>query len=302
MLPLLRRGAYLGRVAWELLRGRQPPLIAGLSVTDVCNLACAHCWRSNTGQGHASYEQVRRALRQLFGLGARYLYIQGGEPFTWRDGDRRLDDVVSEARRVGFFHVAVCTNGTLPLAARPDSFSISLEGDALAHDRIRCGSFARVLAQIEASPHPNLFANATFNRLNQGALLPLAELVRANPRLRGVLVNFHIPYPGVESLALRQDERAELVRQARALKHLGYPILNTWGGLEALERNDWARPLDLSVVSDCRSIYSCCRARGDERVCRACGYAGWAELSRVLARDWRSALEVLSMLHFGIRR
>lgn len=137
----LRRAVYYLRFTARLLRGRPLPVVGGISITDACNLDCVHCWRKNQGAGHVPFEQVMDSLQGLHQMGARYLYIQGGEPFTWRDGDRTLADVVDAARRVGFFHVAVCTNGTFPLDARPDSFSVSLEGDAAA-----CRSSTRTAA------------------------------------------------------------------------------------------------------------------------------------------------------------
>ena len=160
-------------------------------------------------------------------MGARYLYIQGGEPFAWQDGSRRLDHVVDEAKGIGFFHVAVCTNGTFPLDADPDSFSVSLDGRPGSHDSIRGGSFERVIANVEISRHPYIFANVTFNRQNRDDLAFLADFAAASRRLRGILVNFHIPYPGVEHLALSMVERARLAEQAMELKRRGYPIMNT---------------------------------------------------------------------------
>ena len=94
-------------------------MVGGIALTDVCNLDCAHCWRKNRAAGHAPLEQVLSSLHTLYTMGARYLYIQGGEPFAWQDGSRRLGHVVDEAKRLGFFHVAVCTNGTFPWTPSP---------------------------------------------------------------------------------------------------------------------------------------------------------------------------------------
>jgi MoaA/NifB/PqqE/SkfB family radical SAM enzyme len=230
-------------------------------------------------------------------MGARYLYIQGGEPFAWQDGKKRLDQVVDKAKQIGFFHVAVCTNGTFPLEAEPDSFSVSLEGRPASHDLIRNDSFDRVTANIEASSHSNIFANVTFNKHNRDDMDFLAAFVASSRNLRGMLVNFHIPYPSVEHLALTMQERADLAQQAIELKKHGYPILNTYGGLQALKRNDWKRPLDFSVVSDCHTFYSCCRARGNEQICKECGYAGWVEIAQVFKCNVRSVFDVLKKLH-----
>lgn len=293
---LIRELPYFARFAARLAAGRPLPAVAGVSLTDVCNLDCAHCWRKNQGRGHAPWGKVLAALERLHSMGARYLYLQGGEPFTWADGRRRLADVVEAARAEGFFHVSVCTNGTFPLDAAPDSFSVSLEGRRESHDAIRCGSYARVLANIEAARHRKVFLNTTFNRLNAGDLDHLAGLVRSSPSLYGLLVNFHIPYPGVEGLALGPEERAALARRAAALKREDYPILNTFAGLRALETNDWKRPLPISVVTDCESYFACCRARGQGEVCSRCGYGLWAEASRVLDWDVRAVWDALPRL------
>ena len=294
---ILRKALYFLRFAGNLARGRQIPVVGGVSVTDACNLDCAHCWSKERGVGHVGFEQVRATLRKLHAMGARYLYIQGGEPFAWRDGKRRIGDVVEEAKRIGFFHVAVCSNGTFPLDAKPDAFSVSLDGRPDSHNSIRNGSFERVMANVNASMHPNIFANVTFNQRNRLDLEHLADFVTSSHRLRGMLVNFHIPYPGVEYLALSMAERADIAIRAMELKRQGCEILNTYSGLRALARNDWRRPLDMSVVTDCHTFYSCCRARGNNRICRECGYAGWAELAQIYAWDIRSVVEVLCRIH-----
>jgi Fe-coproporphyrin III synthase len=277
--------------------GRTLPAVAGISITDVCNLDCAYCWRHNGGKGHVPYPKIAASLRRLYAMGARYLYFQGGEAFAWSDGRLRLRDVVAEAKSLGFFHVAVCTNGTFPLDAEPDSYSVSLDGPPGSHDAARSGSHARVMKTIEASRHPKLFLNATFHRRNAQDLPYLAELAANHPRILGLMVNFHIPYPGVGELTLSQEERARIARQALELKKEGYPILNTRAGLKALERNDWRRPIAASVVTNCEDTYVCCRAYGQEKVCRNCGYAVWAELSRVLSWDMGALWESFSKLH-----
>lgn len=296
-VSVLRRLPYYARFALGWASGRPLPAIAGMSVTDVCNLDCGHCWRKNQGKGHVPYRRIVETLAELHATGGRYLYLQGGEPFCWRDGDLRLRDVVRAARRAGFFHVAVCTNGTFPLDAEPDSFSVSLEGLRPAHDRIRCGSFDRVVKNIRASAAPKTFINVTFNRENKDDLEPLARWTASESRLRGLLVNFHIPYPGVESLALSREERSELARRALMLKRSGLPIMNTAAGLRALERNDWRRPIPISVVTDCTETFACCRAKDQPGICDECGYGLWAEAALMLKPHIPSAFEGLLRLH-----
>ena len=107
----MKVAGYSFSFALCLIGGRPIPVIGGLAVTDECNLDCAHCWDKSRKKTHAPFDKVLSGLRELYSLGARYLYIQGGEPFTWRDGSRNLPDVVNAARETGFFHVKRYING-----------------------------------------------------------------------------------------------------------------------------------------------------------------------------------------------
>ncbi len=269
---------YYARFAWRDLAGRPLPVVGGLSVTDVCNLDCRHCWRKNTGAGHQPFDRIVRVLQDFHSSGARYLYLQGGEPYTWREGSRSLVDVVKAARALGFFHVSVCTNGTFPFDAEADTHWVSLDGLAASHDAIR-GDFARIVANIRAAVGRNVCANVTLNTINVGDLRALAEFVAELPGVKGLMVNFHIPLPGVEALTLPPAARIQACEEAIALKRRGLPILNTITGLRALARNTWPRPMPYSIVSDCRQTWRCCRASGNPKVCAQCGYAVWAELA-----------------------
>ena len=46
----------------------------------------------------------------------------------WRDGEHTLEDAITEARRIGFFHVHVYTNGTLGLKSSADLTWVSMDG------------------------------------------------------------------------------------------------------------------------------------------------------------------------------
>jgi MoaA/NifB/PqqE/SkfB family radical SAM enzyme len=41
------------------------------------------------------FEDVRSGLKELAALGTRILYLEGGEPFLWRDGGRTADDIMT---------------------------------------------------------------------------------------------------------------------------------------------------------------------------------------------------------------
>ena len=76
------------RVSWYLylclyyvksqLLNIKKPLLAGIKITNKCNLKCRHCpfWRKDNVS--LSFSGLRRALIELHELGVRILIIEGG--------------------------------------------------------------------------------------------------------------------------------------------------------------------------------------------------------------------------------
>ncbi len=110
--------------AWRFAILRRPaPLIYGIALTDHCNLSCRGCRVSNTGRPDMSWAQVVQALKSAWARGFRDVYLSGGEPTLWRDGQRTMEDVVTEARRLSFFHVHVYTPTGWPASGRRPTWS-----------------------------------------------------------------------------------------------------------------------------------------------------------------------------------
>jgi len=101
------------------LSGAREPLLAGFKITHRCNLRCAACpfWRRPGDD--VAWPRALEVLDTLHAAGVRLLIFEGGEPFLWHDGERRLEDLVAEAKR-RFFAVGITTNGTLPLQSAAD--------------------------------------------------------------------------------------------------------------------------------------------------------------------------------------
>ena len=180
----------------------------------------------------------------------------------------------------------------------PDTYWVSLDGIGSTHDNIRGNqAFNTLQRNIQGTDHPNVCANITINKENASCLEELVRFVAEESHFRGVMVNFHIPYPGVENLLLEDELRLHVAEQAITLKRKGFPLLNTISGLRALGRNTWPRPLRLSLVSDCENEYICCRANGQDSICTHCGYALWAELSRIVRPNLFESLSLLRKVH-----
>jgi len=288
---------YFARYGFRtLLLKRRSPIIAGMPLTDVCNLQCKHCVVANAGRGHYSFQTIDELMRHFYGIGVRILYLQGGEIMTWQQGTRTAGDVIRHAREIGFFKVAVVTNGTLGIPEEADLVWVSLDGCEAVHDSIRgAGAFARMMANVKSSGHRHVNFNMTINRLNVGDVESVAEISRDTPGVRGVSFNFHTPYAGVEDMMVPIEERIGVIDRILRLKKKRFPILNTSAGLRAMQENRWRRPLPVVHLVEKGQIFECCWGREQPGVCEKCGYGIIAELSQMLALNVPTIMESLRL-------
>ena len=270
--------------AWKftVLR-RTAPLIYGLAITDRCNLSCEGCRVSNTGRPDMTWPQVVDAMTRALSLGCRDLYLSGGEPTLWRDGSRSMEDIVTEARRLGFFHVHVYTNGLHGLGTSADVVWVSMDGLPGTFDRRRGPWFADVERAVRGREHPRVAVIYTIDRNTAGGIAPFLRWVRdtALP-VMGVMFYFHTPYYGRDELFLRPEERSSIIDGLLGHIREGLPVLNSRAGLRALRSGRWPRRLPIAYVADVDGEWVCCRASalpGD--VCEDCGYAACTELTEL---------------------
>ena len=261
--------------------GKTPPLIRGLVLTNRCNLHCAHCRVAERGPQDLDFAEVTSAVDAFHREGGRCLYLEGGEPFLWRDGQHTLEDIVRYTRGRGYVTVVVYTNGTFPIATSASTVFVSVDGLRETHDALRGVSFDRIMANIRESTHPSLFVNFTVNRRNRGEVEAFCDHMDAVPRVRGVFFYFHTPYYGYDELYLEPDERREVLERLLRLRKR-HRILNSRAGLLAALRNDWKRPVNACSVYEKGTVYPCCRFSNDPGLCLECGYLSYAEIDQTL--------------------
>jgi MoaA/NifB/PqqE/SkfB family radical SAM enzyme len=284
--------------AWKFAVLRRPdPLIYGLAITDRCNLSCEGCRVSNTGRPDMSWRQITDAMAGAFARGCRAVYLSGGEPTIWRDGARSMEDIVDEARRLGFFLVHVYTNGLQGLRTSADMVWVSMDGLPGTFETRRGPWFDRVERAIRARAHPRVAVIYTVDRHTAAGIAPFLRWVRdtALPVI-GVMFYFHTPYYGRDNLFLSAAERAPFIDELLGHIRRGLPVLNSRSGLRALRSNRWARPMGLARVADVDGEWVCCRASAAPgNVCADCGYAACTEL--VMAQRLRPSA-VLNLLRY----
>jgi MoaA/NifB/PqqE/SkfB family radical SAM enzyme len=272
--------------------GRNTPLIAGLAITNRCNLRCRHCRVTGRGTEDMSFEEVITILNSFYQEGGRTVFIEGGEPFIWHDGQYGLEDIVRNAHTTGFIAVVVYTNGTMPLDTSADTVFISIDGLQKTHDFLRGETFDRIMQNIRASMHPSLYVNYTINNYNKNEIEKFCEHINAIHQIRGIFFYFHTPYYGYDDLYIEPAERNDILLRLLAGKKK-YKILNSRAGLKSALHNDWERPLDICRVYEKGTVYECCRFSGDPELCRNCGYLSYAEINQTLRLKPSAVLNAL---------
>src|SRR4030042_6025043 len=128
--------------------GRNTPLIAGLVVTNKCNLRCRHCRVTSRGTDDMSFEETITILDSFYREGGRTVYIEGGEPFIWHDRQHNVEDIIEYAHEKGFLAAIIYTNGTMPIKTSADTVFVSVDGLQKTHDYIRGETFDEIMANI----------------------------------------------------------------------------------------------------------------------------------------------------------
>ncbi|MFC1698759.1 radical SAM protein [Candidatus Omnitrophota bacterium] len=254
---------------------RKIPLTSSLILTDKCNLKCQHCTVANLGYAESSYKDVIKDIRTLYNMGSRMLVITGGEPFLWEDGEYRLNNVVREAKRLGFFRIVVCTNGTFELKSDADYLWVSLDGFPKEHNTIRGDVYGDVIHNISQSNHEGIYINFTISKVNLMDLEDSADVVLNCRDIRGVLFHLCTPYIGSdETIMLDEEERNIAINKLQRIKKR-HPtkVSNTFDGINLLKSNRWERPIWASIVINQGKISPCCCRKGiyDSDVCLKCG-------------------------------
>lgn len=295
---MLNRPRFYVTFAWRFAILRRPtPLIYGLALTDRCNLSCRGCRVANTGRPDMSWAQIVGGMRSAWARGFRDLYLSGGEPTLWRDGARTMEDVVIEARRLGFFHVHVYTNGMLGVRTSADLVWVSMDGLPETFDTRRGPVFAQVERAVRAGEHSRVAVIYVIDRHTAAGIEPFLRWVRdtAFPVI-GVMFYFHTPYYGRDELFLASDERAVIIDGLMRHIRAGLPVLNSRAGLTALRSGRWPRRLPVACVADVDGEWVCCRSSAHASdVCAECGYAACTELTE--ARRLRPSA-LLGMLRY----
>lgn len=287
------------------LFGRKKPLVNTMVIHYGCNLRCAHCAVAAnegklTGPSSMTWEMATGEMRSEYEKGSRIIFFEGGEPTIWKDGDKGFEDLIAEAKRIGYYVTGYTTNGTGHIVEGSEAIAVSLDGPEEVHDRMRApGVYGKLMENLGRTAHPNIFANMTISQDNMRHLRETAEIVARTPQLRGLMINFQTPPPTERTLDL--EEKRAVVDEALRLKKEGLPIINSKRALKELLITDYTDrcPYWVSsfMIPDGTKHYGC-PMRAVES-CRDCGFDAVREYRLITAGNIGT---ILSMSRFAISK
>ena len=210
-----------------ILLQKKDPILGTIILTDKCNLKCKHCSVNNIQSVIYPYEQIRKEMKQLYQMGVRILFFCGGETFLWQDSGKRLRDLVTEAKRMGYLIVNVVTNGTFPLdLPQADLILLSLDGNRRLHNQIRGDTYDTIMKNVRNATSDNICFYMAVNQINKNAIRDVCRTAKRMRNVRAVSFNFHTPYPDTVKLALSRKEKARCCKTIVQMMKEGAPVFN----------------------------------------------------------------------------
>lgn len=277
-----------------ILFRKKEPILGTIIVTDKCNLSCKHCSVNNITAVVHPYTQIKKEMHTLYDMGVRILFFCGGETFLWKDGDKTIRDLVTEAKQMGFLIVNVVTNGTYPIdLPEADLILLSLDGDKERHNSIRGDTYDTIMKNIRNATADNICFYMAVNQINQDAIRHVCLTAKYMKNVRAVSFNFHTPYPDTKELALSVAEKKKCCDTIGKMMAEGAPVFNLKSAFPYLIHNRFPTPCYQCVVMENGKLSTCGRCIDVPNLCEKCGYFFVAEYTLLFKGNIKIILEML---------
>jgi MoaA/NifB/PqqE/SkfB family radical SAM enzyme len=240
----MKTRAALGAAAglMEARAGFKVPLRVSYCITYRCNLDCAYCRRHGMGGGELSSAQAKGLIDGFARAGARMWSFNGGEALMRKD----IGELVGHAKRRGL-HVSLATNGTLVAErigeiALADMVTVSVDGPKDVHDLVRCGSYDRMVAGLNALRNAGI--RTTFMTVvgshNIGCLGDVLKLAREYGA-RSYFQPVRVQKEDLEGASMKyfpdKAAMAGAMEYLLAKKREGWPVASSAGYLRAIGKS-----------------------------------------------------------------
>lgn len=277
-----------------ILFKKKDPILGTVILTDKCNLECKHCSVNNISAIVHPYQKIRGQMQDLYDMGVRILFFCGGETFLWKDDDKKLRDLVIEAKDMGFLIVNVVTNGTFPLdLPEADLILLSLDGDRERHNAVRGDTYDAIMDNIAKATSDNICFYMAINQINKDAVRDVCLKARDTKNVRAVSFNFHTPYPDTKGLELSRQDKRDCCRAIEEMMEAGAPIFNLKSAFPYLIDNSFPTPCHQCLVIEDGKVSVCGRCIDVPGLCERCGYFFVAEYTLLFQGKIRIILDMM---------
>ena len=278
-----------------ILFRQRKPILGTVIITDKCNLKCKHCSVNNLTAIIHPYEKIRKEMQMLYDMGIRILFFCGGETFLWHDGSKRLRDLVTEAKAMGFLIVNVVTNGTFPIdLPEANLILLSLDGDRERHNAIRGNTYDTIMHNVANATADNICFYMAINQINKDHVDHVCHLARDTKNIRAVSFNFHTPFPDTKKLSLSKEEKASCCSTIKRMMKEGCPVFNLKSAFPYLIENKFPTPCHQCLVIEDGKISTCGRCIDVPGLCEHCGYFFVAEYTLLFRGNIKIIIEMLN--------
>ena len=279
-----------------LILRKKIPFMGGIAINDKCNLNCSYCSVSNRNIPDLTFNEIEKGLNILRNKGITNLYIEGGEPFMWKENGKNLDDVIQLAKNIGFKFITLYTNGTFPIETIADCVFVSLDGLKHINNIVRGKGFEKIILNIKNSNHKSIVINCTISSRNCDEIENFVEKISEIKNLKGFFFYFYTSSQSNDYLSISFTKKQEIIKNILLLKKRGYKIFNSNAGLKSVYNNKWPRPNNMSYLFAENKIYKCCRMIGNDEACRNCGFLGFTEIYHISRLNPGAVLTALNYL------
>lgn len=213
----------------------------------------------------------------------------------WKDKDKTIRDLATEAKKIGFSIVIVVTNGTLPLdVPSADLVLLSLDGNREVHNLIRGDTFDIIIKNIRSSPSDNIVIYMAVNQLNKSVIPEVCEIVKGEKNIKAISFNFHTPYPGTEGLALSVIEKEQCCQVISSMIDQKVPVFNLRSAFRYIAHNEFPTPCRQCLVMENYKLWTCGRCIDVQGLCSQCGYFFAAEYALLFQGNIKVIFDMLS--------
>jgi MoaA/NifB/PqqE/SkfB family radical SAM enzyme len=223
--------------------GMKAPVRVTHCITYRCNLDCRYCSRHNGKVDELPTFKVKALMKSFADAGCVFWSFNGGEALIRDD----IGELIDHGRDLGLY-MTLATNGTLVAdkirqLVGLDAISVSIDGPKAVQDELRCGSYDRIIAGLEALNAVGIKTTFTtvvgrHNISSLGSVLDLAEKYRAKVFFQPIRVQKEDLSGKAKNHFPTREEMAQAMDYLSAERKKGRPVASSPRYLRAI-RDSW---------------------------------------------------------------